>query len=403
MFQDLKALPEDAILGLMARFRADNSPDKVDLGVGVFRDEAGQTPVLACVQRAEGQVLSAQVTKTYVAPAGRAEFNTLVADLVLGSSHPALAQGRVRAVQAPGGCGALRLGAELIRASGQKAVVHVSDPTWGNHMPLLGGAGLTLARYPYYDAAAGRLRFADMLESLRRCNPGDVVLLHACCHNPSGADLSEPQWNDVLAVLEERSLIPFIDLAYQGFGNGLEADAHGLRLLAARLPEVLAAVSFSKNFGLYRERVGALLLMGERAERSDSMLSNVLQIARSIYSMPPDHGAAVVAAILADAGQRRAWEVELDAMRGRIQSMRRLLSATLRQKSGSGRFDFIESQRGMFSLLGLSQPQVVQLREQHHIYMVPDSRVNIAGITPRNVGHLADSVLAVLQEATASP
>ncbi|MBS0612280.1 MAG: aspartate/tyrosine/aromatic aminotransferase [Proteobacteria bacterium] len=396
MFDDLKALPEDTILGVMARFRADPFADKVDLGVGVFRDEAGHTPVLDCVRDAESRLLTTQDTKSYVAPVGRAEFNTLVQELVLGKSHGALAQNRVRTIQAPGGCGALRLGAELIKAAASQVQVHVSDPTWGNHLPLLGGAGLKLARYPYYDAAAGHLCFDAMLQALDRCNAGDVVLLHACCHNPSGADLSPAQWNEVLAVLERRRLMPFVDLAYQGFGTGLEADAHGVRLLAEHLPEMLTAISFSKNFGLYRERVGALILLGAKPDRTDAMTSHVLQIARSIYSMPPDHGAAVAALILADAQQRQRWEQELERMRNRIQSMRRLLSATLRQKSGDGRFDFIESQCGMFSLLGLSPQQVVELRDKHHIYMVPDSRVNIAGITPRNAAYLADALLAVI-------
>lgn len=396
MFDELKGLPEDAILGLMTRYRADPFADKVDLGVGVFRDEAGHTPVLDCVRDAEARVLATQDTKTYVAPAGRAEFNRLVQEMVLGTGHPVLGQGRLRTIQAPGGCGALRLGAELIRAAAPQSQVHVSDPTWGNHMPLLGGAGLRLARYPYYEAASGRLRFDAMLQALDRCNPGDVILLHACCHNPSGADLSVAQWNEVLSVLQRRQLLPFVDLAYQGFGEGLEADAFGVRLLAEHLPELLVAVSMSKNFGLYRERVGALILIGSRPERVDAMSSNALQIARSIYSMPPDHGAAVTALILGDAPLRQRWERELEQMRQRIQSMRRLLSATLRQKSGSGRFDFIESQRGMFSLLGLSPQQVLDLRDRHHVYMVPDSRVNIAGVTPRNAGYLTDAILAVV-------
>lgn len=396
MFDELKGLPEDAILGLMARYRADAFADKVDLGVGVFRDEAGHTPVLDCVRDAEARVLATQDTKTYVAPAGRAEFNRLVQELVLGSGHPILGQGRLRTIQAPGGCGALRLGAELIRAAAPQTQVHVSDPTWGNHMPLLGGAGLRLARYPYYEAASGQLRFEAMIQALDRCTPGDVVLLHACCHNPCGADLSTSQWNEVLSVLQRRQLLPFVDLAYQGFGEGLEADAFGVRLLAEHLPEMLVAISMSKNFGLYRERVGALILIGSRPERVEAMSSNALQIARSIYSMPPDHGAAVAALILGDAQQRQRWERELEQMRRRIQSMRHLLSATLRQKSGSSRFDFIESQRGMFSLLGLTSQQVLDLRERHHVYMVPDSRINMAGVTPRNAGYLTDAILAVL-------
>jgi aspartate aminotransferase len=380
----------------MGKFRADKTREKIDLGVGVFRDEAGNTPVLECVRRAEGRILRDQTTKSYVAPAGRAEFNTLVQSLVLGDAHPVISGSRSRTVQSPGGCGALRLGAELIKAAASHAQVHVSDPTWGNHVPLLGGAGLKLQRYPYYDAPAHQLRFDAMLEALERCNPGDVVLLHACCHNPSGADLSPQQWRTVLELLKRRQLVPFLDLAYLGFGDGEEADTFGVRLLTAELPESLVAVSFSKNFGLYRERVGALIAIGADTAKADAMQSHMLQIARSIYSMPPDHGAAVVADILSDAQSRTVWESELAQMRGRIQSMRKLLSATLRQKSGSDQFEFIQTQRGMFSLLGIPAPLVLQLREQHHIYMVPDGRMNIAGVTPQNVGHLAESILAVL-------
>ena len=395
MFQSLKALPEDSILGLMAKFRADPFAHKVDLGVGVFRDERGNTPVLDCVQRAEARILKEQTTKSYVAPAGRAEFNSLVQALVLGEAHPAIAGGRARTVQAPGGCGALRLGAELIHKAAPQALVHVSDPTWGNHVPLLGGSGLTLQRYPYYDALAHTLKFDDMMSALARCNAGDVVLLHACCHNPSGADLSSEQWAAVLAVLRQRGLVPFLDLAYQGFGGGLEADSFGVRLLARELPEALIAVSFSKNFGLYRERVGALIMIGADAAGADASLSHALQSARSIYSMPPDHGAAIVADVLADPSQRRLWETELDLMCGRIQAMRKLLAAALRTRTGGGEFDFIESQRGMFSLLGVNPAQVAQLRDKHHVYMTADSRMNIAGVMPANVDYLADSICAV--------
>jgi len=394
LFQSLKALPEDSILGLMAKFRADPHAQKVDLGVGVFRDERGNTPVLDCVHRAETTILREQTTKSYVAPAGRAEFNTLVQSLVLGAAHPASVDGRARTVQAPGGCGALRLGAELIRKAAPQAVVHVSDPTWGNHVPLLGGSGLTLQRYPYYDPLAHSLKFDAMIDALQGCNAGDVVLLHACCHNPSGADLSPDQWAAVLEVLRRRGLVPFLDLAYQGFGDGLDADAHGLRLLARELPEALIAVSFSKNFGLYRERVGALIMIGADPGAADASMSHALQTARSIYSMPPDHGAAIVAGILADPAQRRLWETELDQMRNRIQAMRKLLSAALRARGGL-EFDFIESQRGMFSLLGVNPDQVARLREKHHVYMTADSRMNIAGVMPGNVEYLADSICAV--------
>jgi aspartate aminotransferase len=376
----------------MAKFRADPHAQKVDLGVGVFRDLAGNTPILDCVRRAEREVLAGQTTKSYVGAAGREEFNSAVEALVLGPEHPARRHALARTVQTPGGCGALRVGAELIRAAVPSATVHVSDPTWGNHMPLLGSSGLKIERYPYYDAPAHQLRFEAMLERLDRLPAGDVVLIHACCHNPTGADLSPVQWETLAGVLERRRLVPFLDIAYQGFGAGLEADAAGVRLVAARVPEALIAVSFSKNMGLYRERVGALISIGENADRADAMLSHVLQIARSIYSMPPDHGAAIAARIFADPALSNDWIRELDAMRMRITEMRNLLADQLRVATGDRSFDFIRAQRGMFSLLGVSGAAVNRLREEHHIYMLGDSRMNVAGIMPHNAAYVAAAV-----------
>jgi aspartate aminotransferase len=396
LFQQLSRLSSDSILGLMAKYRADPSTQKVDLGVGVYRDLSGNTPVLDCVRRAEQEVLAAQTTKSYVAAAGREEFNTLVEELVLGPQHPARADRRVRTIQTPGGCGALRVGAELIRAATPAATVHMSDPTWGNHAPLLGSSGLNLARYPYYDAAAHAVRFDAMLQQLERAPAGDVVLIHACCHNPTGADLLPAQWDALAELLQRRSLFPFLDLAYQGFGASLEADAAAVRMVAERLPEALIAISYSKNLGLYRERVGALISVSENAERADAVQSHVLQIARSIYSMPPDHGAAIAARIFADANLRRDWIAELDAMRGRLQEMRTLLASSLRDATGSGGFDFISSQRGMFSLLGVAPQMVERLREKHHIYMTNDSRMNLAGIMPHNARYVAEAVAAEL-------
>ena len=396
MFQQLSRLSSDSILGLMAKYRADPSTQKVDLGVGVYRDLSGNTPVLDCVRRAEKEVLAAQTTKSYVAAAGREEFNTLVEELVLGLHHPARAGGRVRTMQTPGGCGALRVGAELIRAATPGATVHMSDPTWGNHAPLLGSSGLKLARYPYYDAAAHEVRFDAMLQQLERAPAGDVVLIHACCHNPTGADLLPAQWEALAELLQRRGLFPFLDLAYQGFGASLEADAAAVRVVAERLPEALIAISYSKNLGLYRERVGALISVSENAERADTVQSHVLQIARSIYSMPPDHGAAIAAKIFADANLRRDWITELDAMRGRLQEMRTLLASSLRDATGGGEFDFISSQRGMFSLLGVAPQMVERLRERHHIYMTNDSRMNLAGIMPHNARYVAEAVAAEL-------
>ncbi len=399
MFQPLARLPDDTILGLMSRFRDDPSPDKVDLGVGVYRDLSGATPILDCVHRAERLMLSVQATKSYVAAAGRAEFNEAAGELVLGSASPLAREGRVRIVQAPGGCGALRVGAELIRAAAPTATVHVSDPTWGNHTPLLGGCGLKLAKYPYYDAAAHELEFAAMLEHLDRAPAGDVVLLHACCHNPTGADLTLQQWREVADLLERRRLLPLLDLAYQGFGEGLEPDVAGIRLVVERVPEALIAVSFSKNLGLYRERLGALIAIGANAQEAETMRSQVLQIARGIYSMPPDHGAAIAAHIFGDPVLRDEWILELMAMRQRIVDMRALLARHLRERTGTRDFDFLESQRGMFSLLGCSGEAVARLRDRNHIYLLGDSRMNLAGILPGNVAYVADAIAALEKPA----
>jgi aspartate aminotransferase len=401
VFQELDRLNPDAILGLMTRFRADDAPTKVDLGVGVFRDLSGNTPILDCVRRAEQAVLAAQSTKSYVSAAGREEFNLAVETLVLGNGHPARAGRRTRTLQAPGGCGALRVGAELIRAAAPTAAVHVSDPTWGNHIPLLGSSGLRLERYPYYDAAAHELRFEAMLERLERAPAGDVVLLHACCHNPSGADLHASQWRALLDLLQRRRLVPFLDLAYQGFGDGLDADVAGVRLIAEHLPEVLIATSYSKNLGLYRERVGALIVVSESESRADAVYSHVLQIARSIYSMPPDHGAAIAACLFADSELRESWVAELAGMRNRIKEMRVLLAQHLRASTGAGSFDFIRDQRGMFSLLGVPVAVVDRLRDRHHIYMTSDSRMNLAGIMPYNVKYVAEAVAEAVTLACA--
>jgi len=396
VFQNLSRLNDDAILGLMAQFRADPSPRKIDLGVGVYRDADGHTPVLDCVRRAEQAVLAAQTTKSYVAAAGRAEFNEAVTDFVLGGTHPAVRDGRSIAVQAPGGCGALRVGAELIRAAAPTVSVHISDPTWGNHAPLLGGSGLRLLRYPYYDAALHRLRFDAMREHLNAAAAGDVVLIHACCHNPCGADLALDQWRALIEILQRRRLLPFLDLAYQGFGEDAEADVAGLRLVAQSVPECLIATSFSKNLGLYRERVGALLAIGEDAAHAAAVKSHVLQIARGIYSMPPDHGAAIAAHIFADAELRRSWMTELAAMRGRIHAMRVLLAQNLRQARGDDAFGFLTGQRGMFSLLGATPAAVDRLRQEHHVYLTADSRMNLAGVMPHNVAYLGDAICRVL-------
>jgi len=397
MLERLERLATDPILGLMGLFRADTDPRKVDLGVGVYRDDQGHTPVLSCVRHAEQTVLSRQATKSYVGPAGNIGFNQAMARLVLGEEHPALAADRVRSIQAPGGCGALRLGAELIRSAQPETVVHVSTPTWANHIPLLSGCGLKLERYPYYDPATGGVKFDAMLGTLARLPARSAVLLHASCHNPTGADLSEAHWRELLDVFKRRSLLPFIDIAYQGLGTGIAEDAFGIRLFCAELPEVAVAVSCSKNFGLYRERTGCLHVISESPTAGDAILSHLVRIARSIYSMPPDHGAAIVHEILSDPTGREHWIEELTAMRKRITGLRNELVRKLARSCAQRDFGFIATQRGMFSFLGVDTPQVHALREQHHVYMTDDSRINIAGLSADNLEYFAQAVAQVLR------
>jgi aspartate aminotransferase len=392
VLEHLDRLSPDPILGVMAAFRADTDLRKVDLGVGVYRDEAGDTPVMRAVREAEQGLIAHQTTKTYVSAVGNAGFNEAMARLVLGQEHAALSSGRVRTIQAPGGCGALRLGAELIRTASPDAVVHVSTPTWANHVPLLSNCGLKLERYPYFDPATGGVAFGAMLSALDRLPPRSVVLLHGSCHNPTGADLEDEQWRELLALVRRRSLLPFIDIAYQGLGRGVAQDAYGPRLFCAELPEVLVAVSCSKNFGLYRERTGALHVLSASPSAADAAISQLMRIARGLYSMPPDHGAAIVDAIFASERLRNLWQGELESMRLRIQQLRdatvKALAATCSRKD----FGYIARQRGMFSYLGIDTRAVHELRERHHVYMMDDSRMNVAGLRMDNIGYFAEAV-----------
>jgi aspartate aminotransferase len=396
MFERLERMPDDPILGLMAAFRGDPDTRKVDLGVGVYRNERGETPVLEAVRRAEQAVLARQTSKTYVAPIGNAGYNQCMERLVFGEGHATLKAGRIRTLQAPGGCGALRVGAELIKIAMPEATVHVSTPTWANHVPLLTGSGIKLERYPYYDATTGGVNFSAMMDGLGKLPARAVVLLHASCHNPTGADLSEAQWRDVLAIVTKRGLIPYIDMAYQGLGTGVAEDAFGVRLFAAELPEVIVAVSCSKNFGLYRERTGTLHIVSQTTQSADAIQTQLVRIARTIYSMPPDHGAAIVQEILANDALRGAWLDELGEMRNRITGLRRDVVARLAKSCPQRDFSYIERQRGMFSYLGVNTDQVRVLRERHHVYMTDDSRINIAGLRTDNIGYFADSVAQVL-------
>ena len=396
MFERLERAPDDPILGLMAAFRADTDPNKVDLGVGVFRDAKGNTPVLDCVRQAEQAVLARQTSKTYVAPAGNAAFNQAMEKLVFGAEHVVFTAERVRSIQGPGGCGALRLGAELVRLAAPQATVHVSTPTWANHVPLLTGTGLRLARYPYYEPARGAVNFGAMYQALEALPAGDVVLLHASCHNPTGADLSREQWQELVPLFRRRKLLPYIDMAYQGLGSGQDEDAFGIRLFAAELPELLVAVSGSKNFGLYRERVGVLHVVTDSAAVGVAALSHEVRVARGLYSMPPDHGAAIVNEILGNAALRDSWTRELRGMRERINGLRQQLVAQLRAACPARDFGCIAQQQGMFSLLGLNLEQVQRIRAQRHVYMTDDSRINIAGLREDNIEYFARSVAQVL-------
>jgi aspartate/tyrosine/aromatic aminotransferase len=395
MFQSLEPLPPDPILGVTVAFRRDASPLKVDLGVGVYRDVAGNTPVPAAVRAAERALIEAQASKTYVGPAGNVDFNERIVDLALGPLAGTLRE-RIATIQTVGGCGALRLGAELLKVARPDAVVHVSDPTWANHEPLLGSSGLRLERYPYYDAARHEVAFDAMLGHLSGLPAGAVVLLHACCHNPTGADLAPEQWQAVAAVVEQRGLVPFVDLAYQGFGDDLETDVGGLRTLAARVPELLLAVSCSKNFGLYRERTGALAVLTPNGGTATAVATHQARLARRMYSMPPDHGAAVAARLLAEPALREDWQREVAAMVRRMQALRALLAGKLAERLPGHDFGWLRRQRGMFSLLGLDAAGIARLRDEHHVYVPPDGRMNVAGISDRNVDYVATAVARLL-------
>lgn len=394
MFETLTPLPADPILGLITAHRGDTNPQKIDLGVGVYKDEQGNTPILAAVTEAEQRLAIAETSKSYVAPPGDPTFLSGVTRLLFGADHPALAEGRVGAVQSPGGCGALRLGAELANRIRSGARVVVPTPTWANHIPLLGDAGLEIGEYPYYDRGSHKVDFAAMTEALKLLEPGDLALLHGCCHNPCGADLAPAQWDAVAELALERGFTPLVDIAYHGLADGLDADAYGVRTLAAQLPELLIAYSCSKNFGLYRERAGLVAVISDDVAAARTATTHLNSIARGIYSMPPAHGAAIVGTILADAELTASWTEELTGMRARLNGMRRLLADTLATK-GAPEFGFVAEERGLFSFLGLSPEEVARLVTEKGIYLVGSSRINVAGITPDNVGYLADAILHV--------
>jgi aspartate/tyrosine/aromatic aminotransferase len=393
LFESLQLLPPDAIIGLIAEYKNDPREPKVDLGIGVYRDAAGETPVLDVVKEAERRILESQASKTYIGSAGSAAFNEAMRDLTFADS---VAGDRVAMLQTPGGSGSLRVAAGVILRARKDATVWVSGPTWANHVPLLGGAGLELKTYAYYDDERKSLDLDAMLDALHDIPKGDVILLHASCHNPTGIDPDEAQWREIADVIVERELLPFIDIAYQGFSSGLDSDVFIARELAGRVPEMIVCTSCSKNFGLYRDRVGALFIVTADSKTRDIAQSQANNLVRTMYSMPPDHGAAVVETILHDEKLRARWVEELGEMRERLHDMRQLLDDALRAEAPEHDFSHVVRARGMFCFLGISTEQVRRLKKDHAVYMVDSSRINIAGITAGNVGHIARSVAAVL-------
>ena len=393
MFESLQPASADVILGLIAEHRDDPRPEKIDLGVGVYRNTAGETPILDVVKKAEHRLVGTQTSKAYIGTAGDPEFNAAMQELAFAD---AVANDRLGTIQTPGGSGSLRVAAGLLLRAREDATVWVSEPTWNNHVPLLGSAGLTLKPYAYYDAESHSIRFDEMVSTLRSAPKGDVVLLHACCHNPSGLDPSQDQWREIADVLVERDLLPFIDMAYQGFARNLDVDAFAVRHLAEIVPEMIVSTSCSKNFGLYRDRVGTLAILATDGKSRDVVLSQANSFVRTMYSIPPDHGAAVVRIILNDDELRAQWVDELGGMRERLSGMGALLHDALKEKAPEHDFSHLVQSNGMFCFLGVTAEQVDKLKRDFGVYMVGSSRINVAGITPDNVDYLATSIAAVL-------
>ncbi|MBX2884415.1 MAG: aspartate/tyrosine/aromatic aminotransferase [Granulosicoccus sp.] len=396
MFETLPEPNADAILALMAAFRADEREDKLDLGVGVYKDPQGRTPVMRAVRKAEKQLFDTQETKAYVSPIGSAPFCDAMIEQVFGADADS---SRIRAAQSVGGSGALRVLTDLLKQARPDADLWVSDPTWPNHGPLLGASGFSLKKYPYYDSSSGTVAMQAMLDTLSKAASDDIVLLHGCCHNPTGADMSIDQWSQLIDLMLTRNLFPLIDLAYQGFGDGLEADAAAVRFMASRMPELVVAASCSKNLGLYRERVGAAIVVAQNDDEATRALGRLSSVIRSNYSMPPDHGANSTELVLHNSALNQEWREELESMRVRMVGLRESFSEAMRKRSNSDRFDYIARQKGMFSRLPLNTEQLETLRRDHGIYIVGDGRINVAGLPEHGMDNLADAICSVLSES----
>ncbi len=397
MFESLQARPTDAIMALMQLAKADHNPNKIDLGVGVYKTDDGATPIMKAVSMATELNYKEEITKSYVSTIGNAAFRETMLELIFGADYAPLKEGRIASSQATGGSGALRLGAELIWSAGEDTSVWVPTPTWANHTPLIGSVGPEIKQYPYYNKVTLGVDFDDMLTCLKdNAKRGDVVVIHGCCHNPTGADLSKEEWDRLAPFLRDNGLVPFVDLAYFGLGHGIEDDTYGLRLVGETCPETIMAASCSKNFALYKERVGLVAAITNSKEQAELVQGQFGALQRRLTSMPPDHGAALVAKILGDENLRKIWSDELDEMRDRMRALRQQLSDALRVQGAENIADAVINQNGMFSMLPLSVDQVTKLRTDHSIYMMPSGRMNIAGANSGNIPHLANAILDVL-------
>jgi aspartate/tyrosine/aromatic aminotransferase len=397
MFQQITPAPPDAILGLSDAFREDPNPKKINLGVGVYKDADGRTPVLPSVKAAEERLYAKEATKSYLPIDGSPAYGKAAQALLFGANHPIVTRSRAATAQTPGGTGALRVAADFLHNVAPHAAIWLSDPTWDNHRAIFQAAGMRVGSYPYYDAVHHKVDFGSMMAKLEEIPSGDVVLLHGCCHNPTGMDLNQEQWRQLADLLRSRELLPLIDFAYQGFAAGLEEDAQGIRTLAASVDEFLICSSFSKNFGLYNERAGALTLVAQDADAAEAARSHIKKAIRVNYSNPPAHGGLVVETVLTSSDLRQQWEGEVTTMRNRINDMRHLFVETLNQKGVTQDFSFITQQRGMFSFSGLTKAQVERLRREHAIYIVGSGRINVAGMTTANMDHLCESIAAVVR------
>ncbi|MCW5624082.1 MAG: aspartate/tyrosine/aromatic aminotransferase [Burkholderiales bacterium] len=397
LFATVPLAPRDPILGVTEAFNADTNPSKVNLGVGVYYDDNGKVPLLECVRRAEQKLVETAAPRAYLPIDGLAAYDRAVQQLVFGADSAAVKDKRIVTVQALGGTGGLKLGADFLRRLAPDAQIWISDPSWENHRALFEGAGFTVNTYPYYDPTTRGVNFDAMLRTLRGLPAGAIVLLHACCHNPTGADLTPEQWKQIIAIVAERDLTPFLDIAYQGFGDGPEADAAAVRAFADTGLPVFVSSSFSKSLSLYGERVGALSIVARDGEEASRLLSQLKRVIRTNYSNPPTHGGKVVAAVLESPELRAIWDSELAGMRDRIRAMRHQLVDALAVKLPGADFSFVTRQRGMFSYSGLTKEQVHKLRDTYSVYAIDTGRICVAALNSRNIQYVADAIAAVTQ------